>query len=202
MGILPDQGSTPLSPEKAGRLPTTGPPRESPQVPKRINVSSNGKPRQRAPGLPGLEAQQQHFRLKSCWSQGYSVTGKNKSNSTLHLLLSLTPCSAACAYPCWLCTSPKRMLPAASSQGSDLQEPTHMKMKSCGAENNMRLVRGLQERCDLTYMDGCRNKEFLYQQVCNNNHTPPLPGLKKVLLNPSGEFRVLGWKPPLSLYGL
>ena len=104
-GIFPDQGSTPLSPEKAGRFPTTGPQESPPQVPRRINVSSNGKPRQRAPGLPGSEAQQ-HFRLKSCWSQGYSVTGKNKSNSTLHLLLCLTPCSAACASKSATTTKP------------------------------------------------------------------------------------------------
>lgn len=77
-----------------------------------------------------------------------------------------------------------------------------MKMKSCREENNMCLLRGLQECHDLTYMDGCRNREFPYQQVCNDNHTPPSRGLKKVLLNPSGEFRVLGWKPPVSLYGL
>ena len=40
--------------------------------------------------------------------------------------------------------------------------------KSCRTENSICFVGGLQEHCDLTYVDSWKNKGLPYQEVGNN----------------------------------
>ena len=57
----------------------------------------------------------------------------------------------------------------------------------------MCLVGGLQEHPDLTYVDSCRNKGFLHQEVCNNQPCPSLIlSLKMLCWNFSGSLEVWG----------
>lgn len=44
----------------------------------------------------------------------------------------------------------------------------HIRIKSCLKENNNGPIGGLWECCDQTYLDSSENKEFWYQEVCNN----------------------------------
>lgn len=43
-----------------------------------------------------------------------------------------------------------------------------MEIKSCGTQNSTYLVGGLQEHCDVTYVDRRNNKR--YQEVPTTNH--------------------------------
>ena len=65
-------------------------------------------------------------------------------------------------------------------------------MKSCRTENNICLVEGFWEHCDLTYADSYKNKGFQHQEVCRNR--PPSPfSIKEtaVLLQVSWFFGTL-----------
>ena len=50
---------------------------------------------------------------------------------------------------------------------------------SCRTENNNCHVGGLQEYCDQTYMNSCKNKGFLHQEICNKQPYPSSFSIKE-----------------------
>ena len=60
--------------------------------------------------------------------------------------------------------------------------PFHLsrdKKISCRTENNNCHVGGLQEYCDQTYMNSCKNKGFLHQEICNKQPYPSSFSIKE-----------------------
>ena len=59
----------------------------------------------------------------------------------------------------------------------------HILYFSSSLKYNMNLVGGLQEHCDLTSVDSCKNKGFLPQEICNNQRRPSNTLPLKMLCN-------------------
>ena len=55
----------------------------------------------------------------------------------------------------------------------------HTEIKSDRTENNICLVGGLQEYCDLTYVNSSKNKGFPCQEVCSNQPHPLHSSIKE-----------------------
>ena len=83
-------------------------------------------------------------------------------------------------------------------RGSDLEESIRIEIKV--EEQRLTFVGGLQEHCDLTCMDSCKNKGFRHQKLCNNSPCLlPLLATASALLKSFKEFGGVGHVPPISL---
>ena len=143
-------------------------------------------------------------------TQSWGHSNWNKRCPFLHGCLcnrqtSLTPCwiYSFSSNPCALCLVSwyllhlcERTLPRAWNTHENVFSRL-WSLKSCRTENNNCLVDGLQEHCDQTYSDSCKNKEYLHQEMCKNQPCP-LPFPYKRRLNSNSGNMILCNTSPLS----
>ena len=111
------------------------------------------------------------------WSISSFEIGKSKSDSIWDLLIFIFCCfcfknvAYSWKYTGWPILKPLtvKTIPLFHSY----------RIKRCRTENNNCLVGGLQEGYDLTYVDSCKKKGFLHQEISNNQLCPSLTLFKK-----------------------